>query len=284
MYSSGNVLNFIRQGQQQQQQQQQQQPKKKQKTSPQQIPQSQPQPQPVPMAVPIPIPVPVPVPVPVPITVPPPPPLPLPLPKEDIFISTIRYYNNQYYNGWDYLINRYYELLSISEYWTEDELYEYFIDKIWPKLLANRKYSEPLLLKRTDKDLSQPELLEYYYNSWISISKLDECILKDKSRYDKYCLLKIRTARNSSMGVPLYQIPSRIDEMDNKKTISNWGKDFVASHLCHTKQCMVCAIKEPRTKNLHRNYCVAFTLFDNRIIHTCNHEPKCRDFGNLAFY
>jgi hypothetical protein len=203
-------------------------------------------------------------------------------PKKDVIFTAIEFYDAKFGNGWDYLTLQYYEQLEKSDNWTQDELIEYFTHIIWPKIMIYRKYSDPILYMTEDE--LEEDYIEDIYLSWLSMSKLDECVLKDKSRCDIYCTLSIRTNRNSSMGIPLYQIPSRIDEMDQNGRLSNWQKRFVASHLCHTKQCMVCAIKEPRQKNLHRNYCVAFSLIDNILFHSCNHEPKCRDFGSLAFF
>jgi hypothetical protein len=204
----------------------------------------------------------------------------------DVIIRIINDYekykqHGTFTTGWEYVEELYFKALSTSQKWTEDDLFHYFESSVWPKLINHKVYSSNIyILDNTKLSLN----IEEYFYEWMAIAKLDECFLKNLQRWDKYCVLKIRTHEVESMGLPLYQMQARFIEMHNQGTLSMWGKEYVASHLCHCKNCMVCAIKETRQKNLHRNYCVAFRLVDNRLIHSCTHEPKCRDFGSLAFY
>jgi hypothetical protein len=204
-------------------------------------------------------------------------------PQDDLFVRVLEFWEKKRPGyGWDTAYILYQHALSKSHKWTNQELSDYFYNVIWQKLYQHRVYTSKELDNSSEFDL----LYDYYYDyytTWLKLSKLDQCQIFNLDQLDRYPTHNVRTTWTSAAGFPLYQMPPRIKEIEEQHSISNWGYNFVASHTCHTKQCLVCTIKEPRSANTHRNYCVAFILIDNNIIYTCQHYPKCKDFGPNAF-
>jgi len=204
---------------------------------------------------------------------------------DDLIKRFINFWNKEYGNGWDKIVNTYFEARDKCHTWTDEELKDYFYNVIWPKLLNHRICNDP------QYDYTEDQLLYWYddyYSQWYEWSNLKDCKIYNPKRLDIYPYRNYRTPWNTgsgSSGLPLHQILARIEEMiNNDNVFVPWGKQIVASHICHTKQCLVCAIKETKHLNTHRNYCITFTLINGYLFWTCQHEPKCRDFGPSAFY
>ena len=206
--------------------------------------------------------------------------------KSDTIIRIINDYElykrgEKFITGWEYVQELYFTALQKSFKWTQDDLYNYFENSVWPKLIGHKIYSSDIFII---DNITLSKDIEKYFYEWLDIAKLDECCLKILNKPDNFCVLRIKTHEVGSMNLPLYQMQARFIEMYTEGGLSIWGKQYLASNLCHTRSCMVCAIKETRAKHLHRNFCVAFRLVDNRLIHSCLHEPKCRNFGSSAFH
>jgi hypothetical protein len=207
--------------------------------------------------------------------------------NSDIIIRIINDYEfykqgEKFITGWEYVQELYFTALRNSHKWTQDDLYNYFENSVWPKLIGHKIYSSNIYII---DNITLSKDIEKYFYEWLDLAKLDQCCLKNLNRSDKFCILKIKIHKvGRQMGLPLYEMQARFIEMYTEGGLSMWSGHYVATFLCHTKNCMVCTIKETRAKNLHRNYCVAFSLVDNRLIHSCVHEPKCRDFGSSAFH
>ena len=205
--------------------------------------------------------------------------------KSDMIIRIINdyeFYNQgeKFITGWEYVQELYFTALRNSHKWTQDDLYNYFENSVWPKLIGHKIYSSNIYII---DNITLSKDIEKYFYEWLDLAKLDQCCLKNLNKSDKFCILKIHKV-GQRMDLPLYEMQARFIEMYTEGGLSMWSGHYVATFLCHTKNCMVCTIKETRAKNLHRNYCVAFSLVDNRLIHSCVHEPKCRDFGSSAFH
>jgi len=203
---------------------------------------------------------------------------------EDVFFTIIDYWGIKE-EPWLKMERLHEGYLADGQKWSPDELYHFFINDVLPKLLENMQttinndFFEDKLYILNNKDK--------YYRDWMRMARLDECILKDKTKWNTYPTLNVRTHRNSSNILGLHSIPARMEEyyQDPEPLVRPfWGRKMVASHLCHTKNCLVCAVKDPKSKNTHRNYCVAFQLVDRELMWICNHVPRCRNFGPNAFY
>jgi len=204
-------------------------------------------------------------------------------PNKDLFWRFVKYWDESLAiegsNGWDKVMETYSMVLQQAKPWTDMELKNYFYSYIWPKLLAHK-------ISVNEEDLTEDYLLDYidhYYFNWRDITKLDQCLIYDKSHLERYPTISYRTPWNDSAKLPLHQLTPRIHEMLTEGEVLHWSRDYEASHTCHTRQCILCPIKELKTTNGHRNYCVAYTLIDGGIITTCQHDPKCQDFGPNAF-
>lgn len=199
--------------------------------------------------------------------------------QQDVFFTILDKWEADGEPAWVKVQQVWLDACNIAHRWTLQELEHYFRTVVYPKLKLHRVSTGPIY---TD------DYIDYgywnYFQEWDNIAQLGNCYIKNPYTLDSYPTLSVRTIRNSSSNLFLYQIPARIEEFNqNPLQRINWGKEYVASHLCHTKQCLVCAIKEPRSYNTHRNFCVAFTLMDGILVWTCQHEPKCRNFGPTAF-
>ena len=206
--------------------------------------------------------------------------------NSDIIIRIINDYEfykrgEKFITGWEYVQELYFKALQKSFKWTQDDLYNYFENSVWPKLIDHNIYSSNIYII---DNITLSKDIEKYFYEWLDLAKLNQCCLKSLNKPDNFCVLRIKTHEVGSMNLPLYQMQARFIEMYTEGGLSIWGKQYLASNLCHTRSCMVCAIKETRAKHLHRNFCVAFRLVDNRLIHSCLHEPKCRNFGSSAFH
>jgi len=203
-------------------------------------------------------------------------------PEDDLFRRIIDHWEKRKPgSGWNNAFTLYQISLQQSRQWTDTELLDYFYNIIWQKLYKHRIYTS------NEFNTSEFNLLyDYYYDyymTWRKLSNLDKCRIYQTDKLDTYPVHNVRTTWTSSAHFPLHQMPARIKEMEEQHSLLSWGFNQVASHLCHTKQCLVCTIKETRTANTHRNYCVAFTLINNNIVYTCQHYPRCKDFGPNAF-
>lgn len=70
--------------------------------------------------------------------------------------------------------------------------------------------------------------------------------------------------------------------LENKRDLA---RNSVASHLCNTPACVVCATEETKGKDISRFHCLVFGIRhkDANLISVCDHEPVCRDVNEKTF-
>jgi hypothetical protein len=191
----------------------------------------------------------------------------------DLILRIMDDWESQGIDKWMHLLKIWDDAIQKSHVWTMDEIKDYYVGVVWPKLINHQVITDERHRVTDNRPMD-------YFEEWHSMTELNKCRIHNPLDLGNYPYLKIRTQTNSSSGLPLHQLNIRIYEGDEGV---NWGNEYVASHTCHTKQCLLCTVKETRTLNNHRNFCVAFTLVDGYLLWTCTHNPKCRDFGSTAF-
>jgi len=207
----------------------------------------------------------------------------------NLIIRICDYWNHRYrsdtgerVNGFAKALDTYNKALTVAYKWSDDDIWSYFELSIWPKLYKYRKFTNQ------DYDYTENQLkndIVKYYHLWKSWTKFDTCRIKNLENLNtSYATITIRTDFSIGSHFPLYQMPIRLTEIEQYGYLINHDTNWVASHTCHTKQCIICTVGESKSYNTHRNHCIAFTLVNGYIIWTCNHEPKCRDYGIQAFY
>lgn len=198
--------------------------------------------------------------------------------KKNVIIEIIEHWGIKLgpTGAWEKAVDTYNKAIELSDTWTDKELENIFDIDVWQYLYKHRICTNKLQTIKIDK--------QDIYRKWIELSKLNECLIYNKNKLDTYATKTIRTLKSSGQHFPLYQMPIRISEYIEKGTLIQWSNDTVASHLCHTKNCLKCVVKESKLYNSHRNYCIAFTLVDTKLKWICQHNPQCKIFGKSAYF
>lgn len=127
---------------------------------------------------------------------------------------------------------------------------------------------------------SDEEFIKYKKSS-IKHAWLDHrgtrCRLHNGTRQNGYPVCSVRTSSKDSEKIQLHQIPHW------RKTGTFIVSPRVASHRCHIKRCIVCAVDESRSVNTDRNRCVAYSVVNDTLIVRCRHRPRCLKSGPQAY-
>jgi hypothetical protein len=196
--------------------------------------------------------------------------------KTNVIIDIINHWEKEFgtKGAWEKALNFYDEAIQESTKWSDNELKDIFDKKVWNNLMKNKISTNILKIINIDKQI--------IYEQWLKFSKLDECLIYQKDNLDRYPTRTVRTVTSSGRQFPFHQFPIRRSEYEETGKLQNWPYEMVASHLCHSKQCLTCCIKEHRKYNTHRNDCVAFIIVDTKLHWICKHTPQCKIFGNTA--
>jgi hypothetical protein len=159
-------------------------------------------------------------------------------------------------------------------------------DKVWPKLLSNRTATKSEF-HMTDEEAEA--LKEDIFHQWLAIRRPEQCRIHTGYIMNGYPVVSVRLnprGPGSSVKLQLHQVPARRDEYTDGMAQS-WHEPelCVASHTCGQKLCLVCAVRETASKNIHRNYCLCYILVDRKLVHCCPHLVRsCRTHGTMAYY
>jgi len=187
--------------------------------------------------------------------------------------------------GWAYCLAIYEAALPSATSFTKQDNDSYFDNIVWPTLKKYRVASAP---SKAIADDQIDDLKLSTKKRWLGYADRGRCRLHagviNGSRYPEVSV-RLGPGKETTKKLALHQMPERIREMAENNQISNWKEgDMVASHLCNQKTCLVCAVKEPRSKNMSRGYCTCYQMVNSKLVWVCTHTPKCRDFGSNAFW
>jgi hypothetical protein len=187
--------------------------------------------------------------------------------------------------GSDWVDHTYQDALGNARALSRAKTIKEFED-VWKDLKATRVVTSP---EEAVTDAQVEDFKPKFYLEWLEIRRPQDCrihagYVNKSTGYPSVSVRLGSGAKDSSKCLALHQVPARIRERVPHQPIPNWkDDDSVASHPCHVKACLTCAVRESRPTNNHRNYCRCCVIVNFKLVRICHHDPPCRQPGTKAF-